>query len=173
MCQIVPTNRLSTLFLQCIYLNLCTDSPHLYIISSTLCIFSALERLQNNFIVTMCASAYLTAEICLTLLLQVTSEPAFEHCYFTKERAQLQRSSWCVCVSVFKNIWVLSLTFFLVKRLLISLEILSTGWFIHEYLHLLRWMTPLPFSPTTQMVLFTREDTIVSGFLRHVLTVGL
>lgn len=27
----------------------------------------------------MCASAYLTAEICLTLLLQVTSEPAFEH----------------------------------------------------------------------------------------------
>lgn len=119
----------------------------------------------------MCASAYLTAEICLTLLPQ--SLPLNTTLLYQRNSTIAEELLVRMCVCFWEHLGFVTQTFFLVKRLLISLELLVTGWCIHEYLHLLRWTTSLPFLPTTQMVPFTSEDTIVSGFLRHVLTVGV
>ncbi len=58
--------------------------------------------LQNLFIVTMCFPASPSTESCLTLLLQVTSEPPFKH-YFTKERVHLQLRSLGAYVSFLRT----------------------------------------------------------------------
>lgn len=49
----------------------------------------------------MCASASLTAEICLMLLLQVTSEPPFEHYATLPKKERTCGGALCAYVSLF------------------------------------------------------------------------
>lgn len=66
------------------------------------------------------------------------------------------------CVS--EHLGFFTWTFFLMTRVLISLEPLATGWCFHECFPLLPSDGQhhfLLFSQITQVVLFTREDAVV------------
>lgn len=145
MWQIVPNNRLGTLFLQCVYLNLRTCTWYIYHIFETI-----LFQCSG-----MSAKSFHCHHVCFSLfdrwnMFNVIAAGYFRAClwtlrYFTKERAQLRRSSnWPLvhmCICFWEHLGFVMQTFSLVKRLLISLELLATGWCIHEYLHLSRWTT--------------------------------